>query len=66
MTARGTRNHWAKLDDGKVREIRDEYEDQKQKGRTPRQALLYLASKFNTTPSNVFYIVTRATWRHLE
>jgi hypothetical protein len=66
MTARGVKNHWAKLDPEKVREIRTTFTELREKGRTQRQSLLYLASEYNTTPSNVFYIVTRATWRTVE
>lgn len=57
--SRGVRHHRAKLDDGKVREIRALYE-------TGRVTFSTLAQKYNVSLSLVAAIVRRKIWKHIE
>jgi hypothetical protein len=65
MTVKGEHNPRAVLTEDTVRTLRNEYKEQRQKGRTQRQAILYLSAKYDTSQSNVYYIITRTTWREV-
>jgi HNH endonuclease len=57
----GERNHLAKLNDDKVREMRKLYDEM---GHTTK-TVLFLAAKFNVFWTNVYAIVKRKTWKHV-
>lgn len=55
----GIKNHQAKLDDDKVRSIRNRYAD----GTVPAHEL---ASEYNVDPSIILDVVHRRTWAHVD
>jgi hypothetical protein len=56
---RGESHHWARLDDDKVKEIRQLYAN----GTISQQRL---AIKFGVTQSAIWAIVNKKTWRHIK
>lgn len=55
---KGERNHFAKLTEEEVVEMREAYRDKK-------EGIGQLANRFRTTRGNVWLIVTRRHWKHL-
>ena len=60
-SARGDKQHLAKLSDADVREIRKRY-----KRRDPVDGGRALACEFGVTPQAISYVVKGETWRHVS
>lgn len=56
--ARGERQHLSKLTEDDVREIRSRYHAGEATG-------YVLAKQFGVTPSNIYYIIKKDTWKHV-